>query len=227
MSPAADIVKSDEEIKTDVTAELSWDSRVDASGVDVHVENGVVTLTGTAPTMGAKAGAGADAWAVRGVTRVENRIGVELPATPPPPTDDTIRQSARNALQWNPDLDASGIRATVDRGAVTLSGSVPSHWQKGLADDVVAGLRGVISVLNKLAVTPTERFADEVVGRDVVDALERSGVVDADAVDVTVTDGSVSLKGTVPSVAAREAAFRAADRTAGVVNVQNDLVASS
>ncbi len=226
MTPTTNTIRTDEEIKTDVVEELRWDTRVDASKVQVTVDGGVVTLSGTVPTYGARIAAATDTWSVLGVVRVDNNLTVELPTVPPIPSDDTIRSNAESSLEWNPDVDATNISVEVTAGAVTLRGTVPTHWEKTRAEDVVETLRGVVSVTNELAVVPTESFSDEAIAEDIVSAMERSVLVDAGRVDVTVSDGIVTLKGTVPSASARRAAYRAASRTAGVVNVRNELVVS-
>lgn len=224
MSPTTNLTKSDESIKADIVAQLRWDTSVDASKVQVRVENGVATLTGSVPTFGARGAASADAWFVQGVTRVDNQLKVEFAPGPPPPPDDVILSNAENTLDWNPDIDASNIKLAVEAGVITLTGTVPTHWEKMTAAELVGGLRGVLSVINELAVVPSEELADEAIAEDIVLVLDRSTLVDAGRVDVTVSNGIVTLTGVVPSAPAQEAAFRAASRTAGVVDVRNDLV---
>jgi osmotically-inducible protein OsmY len=46
----ATMVHTDQEIQTDVLAELRWDDRVHANEIGVAVKDGVVTLTGTVDT---------------------------------------------------------------------------------------------------------------------------------------------------------------------------------
>ncbi len=224
MTPTTNILRTDEEIKATVVDELRWDTRVDAAKIAVLVEGGFVTLKGTVPTYGASVAAETDAWDVLGVLGVDNQLTVELASVPPIPNDATIRSNAERTLEWNPDIDSLNIRVAVNEGLVTLTGTVPTHWEKIEAEELVRILRGVISVKNELAVVPTMDISDEIIAEDVVDALERSTLVAADKVDVTVNRGTVTLSGSVPTAAARIAAYRAANRTAGVVHVQNNLV---
>ena len=221
---ATNFIRTDEEIKTSVVNELNWDNLVDASKIMVQVNNGIVTLTGTVPTYRARSAAGTDAMNVLGVLGVENMLTVELPGTPLIPSDATIQNNAENTLEWNAVIDASNIGIEVNAGVVTLTGTVPTHWEKTEAEDLVADLRGVIYVKNELAVVPSAEISDEIIAEDVVDALERSVLVNAEAVDVSVNRGTVTLEGSVPSAAARMAAFRVASRTAGVLFVQNNLM---
>jgi osmotically-inducible protein OsmY len=216
--------RTDEQIKADVVNELQWDARVDAAKVQVLVEDGTVTLTGKVPTASTRVAAATDAWAVLGVVNVENEMVVELPPEPPAPSGDSIRSTAEDMLVWNADLDASDVSVSFHAGTVTLVGTVPTHWGKDLAEELVGNVRGVLAVNNELAVVPTQDVLDEVVAENVVGALERSALVNAGQIDVTVSDGNVTLRGKVPSAAARFAAYRAASRTSSVKDVRNELL---
>jgi len=68
--------RSDERIKEDINDRLSDDWYIDASDIDVTVQNGEVTLTGKVEERSAKRRAEDIAEAVSGVTNVENRIRV-------------------------------------------------------------------------------------------------------------------------------------------------------
>ncbi|HEY8461433.1 MAG TPA: BON domain-containing protein [Blastocatellia bacterium] len=65
--------------------------------------------------------------------------------------DDRIRADVIiDRLVDDTDLDASDIKVGVDDGAVTLSGSVNSLWDKRRAEDIAKSVPGVKSVNNKL-----------------------------------------------------------------------------
>jgi osmotically-inducible protein OsmY len=69
--------RSDERIQEDVNDRLSDDTYVDASGIDVKVENGTIILSGHVPDKKAKRRAEDIAESVRGVSNVENRLHIE------------------------------------------------------------------------------------------------------------------------------------------------------
>ena len=50
---------------------------------------------------------------------------------------------------------------------------------------------------------PTRTYGDEAIATDIVDALKRNSLVDAESVDVRVANGTVTLTGSVPNLAAR------------------------
>ncbi|HET7585122.1 MAG TPA: BON domain-containing protein [Gemmatimonadaceae bacterium] len=69
--------RSDERIREDVNDRLTWSPELDASGVEVKVENGEVTLTGTVDDRHAKRLAEDLAEDVFGVRDVHNELHVE------------------------------------------------------------------------------------------------------------------------------------------------------
>ena len=71
--------RSDERIKEDVNDRLSDDSSLDASDIEVSVQNCEVTLSGTVNTRWEKRRAEDCAESVSGVKNVENRIKVKSP----------------------------------------------------------------------------------------------------------------------------------------------------
>jgi len=67
-------VRSDERIKEDVNDRLTDDSNIDASGIEVTVNNSEVTLSGSVNSRWAKRHAEDIAESVSGVKNVENRV---------------------------------------------------------------------------------------------------------------------------------------------------------
>jgi osmotically-inducible protein OsmY len=218
------MVRDKETIKKEVVDNLFWDSRVSAADVEVTVSDGKVTLEGTVPTLQARRAALLDAYAVSGVQTVDNEIAVRYEDLLP--TSEEVEQRVRYVLAWNPDIDSTDIEVRVDAGLVTLEGTVDAFWKKLHAADLAMTVGGVLDVINKLAVVPTDDVVDETIAGDIVAALSRNSLVSPEAVDVTVRNGFVSLEGTVPSRLARDAALEAAYYTPGVTGVEDRLVAA-
>ena len=78
--------RTDTRIQEDINDRLTDDSLVDASEVDVAVQNGEVILSGTVDDRAAKRRAEDIAESVSGVTNVENRIRVRLTTNTNPPS---------------------------------------------------------------------------------------------------------------------------------------------
>ena len=217
-------MRTDELIKQDIVYELTRDTRVDASTVEVTVDNGRATLTGEAPTLLAKSAATDDALAILGVIEVDNLMTVKYPAAVRVPTDAEIKENVLTKLAANPDIDVLDLDVLVDAGVVTLKGTVDAYWKRTFLEDLVAPEAGVIFIENHVAVTPTDDVLDKVIAEDIVTSLEARSIVDADDIEVSVSNGVVELTGSVPSWAARQAAANAALHPAGVKMLQNNLV---
>jgi osmotically-inducible protein OsmY len=211
-----------EKIKKQVVDQLYWDSRVDASNIEVEVEGGEVVLTGDVLSYSARQAATSTVWSIDGVTAVDNRLSVEYPSTIEFPSDAEVRSNIESILLWNTEIDSSEIAISVQDHIVNLEGTVDSYWKKVRAADL-ADVTGVFEVVNKLAVVPTEDYVDEDIAGDVTDALDRNLHVNVDDVTVKVKDGEVTLTGTVSSWTAYRSAEDSAFYTLGVRDVDNRL----
>jgi osmotically-inducible protein OsmY len=216
-------VYTDEEVRQMVVDELYWDGRVDAANIQVKVHKLRVTLTGTVSTYAALGAAEEDARAVAGVENVENRLVVRQPAHALVPADQELAARLMDTLRWQAQIDAADVRVAVEEGRVTLQGTVPAYRQKVKAQAVASGLLGVIGVTNELAVVPARKYEDRRIAEAIKAALDRNIYIDAEMVNVRVSDGVVTLAGDVPDRRAYRAAENAARYTPGVVDVINDL----
>lgn len=214
---------SDEKIKRDIVDQLYWDGRVDASDIHVAIADGSVVLRGTVPTYGASKAAETGAWTVSGVRSVDNNIAVKHKGSLRIPTDQEIRKDIEMILDWNPDIDAVGIKISVDGGEVILEGSVSSYWEKKRAEDLCGLIMGVRKITNSLLVVPSESVLDQAIADGIGRALARNPNIDEDSIDITVRDGVVTLSGSVPNRTTFNAVEEAAQYSVGVVEVYNKL----
>lgn len=217
-------MRTDEAIKKDLVDQLYWDNRIDASDITVTVDDGNVTLTGDVQTHRAREAAARNAWRVEGVVLVDNRLKLAYAEPETLPSDAEIKEEILHSFRWNPDLRSYKIDVDIENGWVTLEGTLDAFWKKVEAESEAFATRGVVGVTNKLAIVPTESISDEMIAKDVVDAIERNLRVSADDVDVTVMNGKVTLEGTVPNAAAKVAAYNSALYTAGVTDVQDNII---
>lgn len=86
----------------------------------------------------------------------------------------------------------NGVTATVNNGAVTLTGEVADDAAKAAAETAAQGVEGVKSVTNNITVTPVEISADPALANNVA-----AEVAKYPGVNATVTDGVVTLRGTI------------------------------
>lgn len=216
-------MKTDEEIKKKVTDEIYWDARVDASDIKVEVEDGKVKLSGDIPTYSGKLAAENDVWSISGVNSIENNIKVNLPKVP---TDKDIKANIDNVFTWNPSIDETDIEVSVTGGFVEIEGSVDAYWKKHRVEELASDVEGILGVSNKLSIVPTKDYVDKDIAKDIVSAMIRNLNVDAEEVNVKVKNGKVTLSGTVSSWNAWRSAYNSAAYTAGVVEVEDNLVIS-
>ena len=108
----------------------------------------------------------------------------------------------------------------VEKGWVTLAGTVDWQYQRVTAETAVRELSGVIGLSNLFEVRP--RVAPRDV-KKILDALKRSAELEADAIRVNVIEGKVVLEGNVKAWFERGIAEHAAWSAPGVKAVQDDL----
>ncbi len=219
------MVKDQEQLKKDVIDHLIWDSKVDATAVQVEVRgDGSVILNGTVPNYFSRQAAEKDAWSVTGISAVDNRLEVKFPGNIVVPGDTDILSAIKNNFYWDTDIESAKIEVTVSNGHVILEGPVTSYWQKLRARELAESVSGVLGIENRLSVVPSGRLNDELISAEVIGALQRDSRVNEKEIDVKVNSGEVTLSGVVPEWVAYEAAGHSAYYTHGVVNVVNRLV---
>lgn len=216
--------RSDEQIAKDIREQLAYNKRLEGSSIQVEVNDGHVSLSGTVPSYPALSAAEKDARIISGVQSLENRIRVHPPADQPAlPDDAEIHAAVERLLVKAPDLRIRDLSLSVKSGEVFLEGAVDQLWKKFRAREVAGYVAGVRAVHNHLVVVPSETVLDRVLGEGIEAALERIEPVDAGKVDIEVQDGVVHLKGSVPNQAAMLAAEDAARHAQGVLEVYNEL----
>jgi osmotically-inducible protein OsmY len=221
MTLVTSIRKSDSQIQQDVLRELKWDARVEETEVGVEVDKGVVTLTGTVSSWAKKVAAEEAAHRVYGVLDVANDIVVKTPGVTPV-TDTEIAQAVRQTLEWDVFVPHQRITSTISNGWVTLSGTVDLWNERESAERAIRNLEGVRGLTSNITVTPSKASSPEV-RRAIEEALERRAEREAKKIQVTVSDGTVTLTGTVQSWQEKEAVASAARFTLGVRSVDNQL----
>ena len=216
-------MKTDSDLRSDVFAEFDFDPALDASLITINANHGFVTLTGSVPTYWQKMRAEDDAWRVFGVRDVANYLDVLVPSIYYR-DDDEIAEAARSALLWHSDLPDS-IMVTVDDGFVTLSGKVDWDFQRQEAEDSVEYLSGVKGVFNNITLIQKPKVTD--VEKQIKGELERTVAESAQNINVTTSNGTVTLTGTVPSWSDDDAAVRASWSVPGVTEVDDNLVVAN
>lgn len=216
-------MKTDNELSTDVEAQLSWDPSFDDHDIVVAAKGGVVTLTGRVAAYAHRLAAEKAAKCVAGVRAIANDIEVR-PTSEWLRADSEIAAAVVSALKSNVSVPAESIQAIVRDGWITLEGTVARWFQKDAAENALRGLWGVRGITNSIVLRPQIHIGD--VRDKIHQSFKRHADLDADTVQVAVADGTVSLTGEVHSWHEREDAEAAAWSAPGVSRVKNDLTVS-
>ena len=191
-----------------------------AQAIEVSAASGVVTLRGIVASLRLKWAGGRAAARVRGVTRVDNELRVQIPDKDRR-DDEDLRGDVLEALM----LDVS-VPMTVDAqardGFVTLTGTAQWHYQREAAEFRTANVPGVAGIDNAITLTQTP---DARAARDAISAaFRRDAALEADGLSVeTFADGLVILSGRVSSWAAHDHAVAVAWSAPGVTQVDDRI----
>lgn len=214
-------MKTDAELKSDVSEELAWDPAINAAHVGVAVDRGVVTLTGHVETFAEKHAIERAVQRVKGVRLVAVELDVKL-APDHRRSDTEIAHAVESALKWNAVVGPSPLQVKVEKGWVTLGGQVSWAYQRAAAEKAVRNLLGVTGVSNLVEIRPAATVAQ--VASQIGKALARQAEREARHVNVSVNGSEVTLQGHVHSWAEAAAAAGAAWSAPGVTRVVNELV---
>ena len=138
-------------------------------------------------------------------------------------TDEQIQTDVLEELQWDTRVRPNEIGIAVKDGIVTLTSWVDSYLKKIAAQEAAHRVRGVKAVVNDIEVhlpSSAERTDADLVAA-VLNALKWDAAIPAGKVDVTVSQGWVTLKGEVDHGFQKRDALRAICRLSGVKGITN------
>jgi len=149
---------SDTWIGWKVKSALLFHRNVSATGTDVDVKDGIVTLTGQASSMAQKELTTEYAKDVDNVKGVKNDMTIaQTPATPDASIGEKIDDASITAEVKSSLLShhsTSALRTTVSTtdGVVTLGGVAKNEAEKSLVTKLATDINGVTSVINNMTV---------------------------------------------------------------------------
>lgn len=142
--------------------------------------------------------------------------------------DKDLQHDIMEDLRWDPSIDASKIGVAASDGVVTLTGAVPSYFQKQTAERITKRVAGVRAVANDIDVQlPTAvQKTDAGIATTALNALKWSASVPDERLTISVSKGWVTLEGNVEWNYQREAAEKAVEELIGVKGVTNRISVS-
>lgn len=215
------------QIRLDIVNSLRFDALVDASNIDVSVDNNTVTLSGTVGSLTERRRAMNAAY-VNGVRLVKHsdlkvdplqlRYGEAARLT-----SDEITDAIDRSMLLSPSVNSTDVTTYVNDGRVQLTGTVPSLKAKRTAERLAHETSGVRSVSNFIRVTPGDQTDDTQIKRQITTALVNDSVVESYQIDARVEDGTVTLSGTVDSLSEKWTAGDVVSSIRGVKQVKNNI----
>lgn len=213
---------NDSEVRQDVEQELEWDPAIDERRIAVTVVDGIATLSGEVGEFFEKWSAERAAERVRGVRGIANEVEVRSLTER---SDSDIAEAAANALQWNASVPRDSVKVRVENGHLTLEGEVDWEYQRRAAYRSVRHIRGVRALFNLIKIKPRVEAQD--LKQRIQSSFARQAQIDSNRVTVHVSNGEVTLRGSVRSWTEWRAAQRVAWSAPGVHHVYNHITVDS
>lgn len=186
-----------------IAEEFAFDQAVEENDIDISVNDGIVTLSGTTDNLIEKDRAERIAETVKGVRAVINNIEVDPYWER---ADREIENDAEKALLHDPATESWELDVEVDDHVATLEGTVDSWQEMKLAEKVLKGVRGVAEINNEIDIDYDEERTDVEIKAEIEEMFRWDVKLDDGLIDVRVDDGRVILSGVVGSAAEKSEA---------------------
>jgi len=211
---------NDEDLSGLIENAIRKDKRVYLQPIDVCVEDGIVTLTGTVRSHRRKLVAYEIASSFEGCRDVVNKLAVD-PEVPLP--DMEVAKNVVSSLNASADIAPDAVNVTVTDGVASLGGTVSTQWERFVAGDVAMSARGVRGVEDLLTVNPMAEIDHEELAREIRTALDHARELKDAKIDVKVSGTSVVLIGTVSLLSQKETAETVVRRF-GLQEIRNEII---
>lgn len=145
------------------------------------------------------------------------------PRIPALKTDSQLQHDVNAELEWDPSIHSARIGVELKDGVVTLVGQVDSYTEKWNAERVALRVAGVSTMTTELSVhlTSLSKRTDADIAEAAENVLEWTSSLPANAIQVMVEDGWITLKGEVDWQHQRLAATDGVRYLMGVMGVSN------
>lgn len=197
--------------------------------IQVAVNNGEVTLTGTVDVVDTRDQADKRVHRVKGVKAVDNEIQVAGTNI----SDAELQQKLLKAIQYDRvgygTTAFNAISVRVQNGVATLGGHAYGPVDADSAVAVASNMKGVKDVVNDIQVDPVSPMDDRIriaAYRSIYGftSLNKYAIDPVKPIRISVQNGHITLYGVVDSQADKDAAGIRANSVPGAFSVTNNLV---
>ena len=213
-----DVFTSNTHTAEAIRTAFTYEPRLQDGNIDVRVVEGTAFLTGIVDNLAAKYAAEETTRNTEGIWRVRSFIKVRPPVRL---ADRELEKRVREAFNQHPLIDGYEIKISANSGKVSLEGYLNSPTEISQTVRAAARVKGVINVVNYLQIQSPGKL-DEEIWEEIRRAFWWDpGLFDQD-ITVTVSNGTVTLKGTVPTIVEWRRAREVA-RNSGAERIRNRL----
>lgn len=216
---------TDNAVKTVLERKLMKDNLLKEDNIKVKVENGMVMLTGTVPTLADKKKAEQDAEKVAESYRVENDLVLGQTNISDQEIATKVGDQIHNNLFYTV---FDWIVIQVKDGVVDLSGQVSYGWAKIVFKHLAETVPGVKQVVNDIQALPTSLYDDRL-RQSIAFAIYNDPMFESYAYDpdppihIIVNNGKVTLMGVVNTPLEKNTVERLVLFNTEAFGVTNDL----
>jgi osmotically-inducible protein OsmY len=137
----------DSKVEELIKRSLQSDSRIDLSEIHVRVEDGIAYLSGMVDSAAERRAARENLQSTQQIERIVDELQLRNYVER---TDPELRESVRQALIRDIDVDIRPIKVEAQNGVVTLTGKVDSYSQKTAAENIAWWTPGVTEVIDRM-----------------------------------------------------------------------------
>jgi hyperosmotically inducible protein len=198
-------------------------------GVQVAVQGGIATLTGSVDILDTKLNAEQRVHRVKGIDAIRNHIQVAGADIPDAQLQDKLVKAVSYDRVGYGTTAFNSISVSVQNGVATLGGYAYGPQDAASAVSVVTNTKGVKDVVDEITVNPPSPMDDRIrmaTYRSVYGfaSLNKYAIDPAKPIRIQVSGGHVTLYGEVDTQADKNAAGIRANTVPGVFSVDNQLV---
>ncbi|MFP4458708.1 MAG: BON domain-containing protein [Candidatus Zixiibacteriota bacterium] len=224
--------RPDSDIKADIINKLDYDIFIEPEYIDIAVNDGIVTMTGTLGSRAEKDRAEKNAY-VAGVKKVdtegikvEHALDIEaMKNTKKVATRDMkdVEDALETAIRYDPRVYPHDIDVEVREYTATLEGKVNSVQAAMAAEEDAINTLGVYAVENNIEIVPETNIDENQIKKYTQNAILWNPELEISDVNIIVNDNTVELHGRVEHRNHKKIANDIASNIVGVKEVVNNI----
>jgi osmotically-inducible protein OsmY len=137
--------------------------------------------------------------------------------------DQLTQQDILDSLNWDARLGPLSVNVEVREGHVTLTGVVPTYFERRAVERVAYESPNVLSVDNRVEIAADRSVSDREITNAVLQSLRRSTPLADQDVEVSCNAGVVTLTGTVDAYWKRNRIRDIVSEQSGVVDIVDSI----